>query len=98
MLGEVQDFQVRYQNTANTDNFLNNYATGKRKKPSVIDQLESAVVSVLTEEDLGYRGGAVAEKGHAQAALRDNVKTFPFVWCADQIQSKEIWHTNIEKH
>ena len=48
LLGGVQVFQVRYQNTANKANFLNNYATDERKKLYIIDQVETAAVSVLT--------------------------------------------------
>ena len=50
--GGVQDFQVGYQNALNKVEYLNNYATNETKKPSVINQIETAGVPVLTEEAL----------------------------------------------
>ena len=58
MLADVQDFLSVYQNSMNKDDYLKKYATEERKNSSVIDQIEAAIVSVLNEDGLGYRGGA----------------------------------------
>ena len=52
LLGEIQDFQVGNQNTSNKVDYLNNYATNKTNKPSVIDRIETNAVLVLAEEAL----------------------------------------------
>ena len=57
-LANVQDFLARYQNTMNKDNYLKNNATKERKNPSIIDYIESAIVSVCNQDGLGYCGGA----------------------------------------
>ena len=60
----------------NKDNYLKNYATEGRNKPSIIDQIEAYSVSVLNKYGLGYRGGAGGEKKRAQSALRESIITF----------------------
>ena len=57
-LSDVQDFLAGYQNAMNKGDYLKKYATEEMKNPSIIDQIEAVVVSVLNEGGLGYRGGA----------------------------------------
>ena len=56
-LSDVPDFLAGYQNAMNKDDYLKNYATEDKKKPSIIDQIEAAIVSVLIKYGLGYRVG-----------------------------------------
>ena len=42
----------------NKDDYLKNYATEEKKKPSIIYQIEAAIVSVLNKYGLEYRVGA----------------------------------------
>ena len=50
---DVQDFLAGYKNSMKNDDYLKNYATEERKKPSIIDQIEAAIVSVFNEDGLG---------------------------------------------
>ena len=58
----MQDFLAGYQNAMNKDEYLKNYATEEMKNPSIIDQIEAAIVPVLNKYGLGYRVGAGGEK------------------------------------
>ena len=62
-LVDVQDFLEGYQNATNKGDSLKNYATEENKKPSIIDQIEASIVSVLSKDGIGYRGGAGVGKG-----------------------------------
>ena len=79
LLINVQDFLEKYKNAMNKDDYMENYATKERKKPSVIDKIEADIVSVLNKDILGCRGSAGGEKEKAQAALRESIKTFIFL-------------------
>ena len=75
---DVQDFLAGYKNSMKNDDYLKNYATEERKKPSIIDHIEYSIVSVLNKDGFRYRGGA-GGGGGSQAALRESIKTFIFL-------------------
>ena len=58
LLSDLQDFWEGYKNAMNKEDYLKNYATEERKKPSIIYQIEAAIVSVLNWDALRYGGGA----------------------------------------
>ena len=58
---------------------MKNHETEEKKKLSIIDQIEDAIVLVLNEDEIGYCGGAEGGKEKAQAALRESIKTFIFL-------------------
>ena len=77
---DVQDFLAGYKNSMKNDDYLKNYATEERKKPSIIDKIEAGIVSVLNGDGLGYRGGAGGGgKKKEQAALQESIKTIIFL-------------------
>ena len=79
-LADVQNFLAGYQNSMNKEDYLKNYATEERKKPSIIDKIEAGIVSVLNGYGLGYRGGAGGGgKKKEQAALQESIKTIIFL-------------------
>ena len=78
-LSDVQEFLSGYQNAMNKDDYLKNFTNEEMKKPSIIDQIEAAIVSVLNKYGLGYRVSAGGKKEMAQSALRESIKTFIFL-------------------
>ena len=78
-LADVQDFLAEYKNTTNKDDYLKNYATEERKKPSIINHIEASILSVLNEDGLGYCGGAGEEKEMAHIALQESIKKIIFL-------------------
>ena len=52
LMADVQDFLAGYQNATNKDNYLKKYATEESKKPSIVDKIEAAIVSVLNKDVL----------------------------------------------
>ena len=78
-MADVQAFLVVYQDSMNKYDYLKNYATKERKKPSIINQIEYSIVSFLKKYGLGYRVGAGEGKENSQAALQDSIKTFIFL-------------------
>ena len=64
-LADVQDFLVGYKNSMSKDRYLKNYANEDSNKTSIIDQIEAAIVSVLNEVGIRYRGGTWGRKEKA---------------------------------
>ena len=57
----------------NKDDYSKNYANEKRKKPSIIDQIEADIVSVLNKDRLGYHGGTGGGEGKgARCTTKEN--------------------------
>ena len=52
-LADVQDFPSGYKNSMKKENYLKNHATEERKNPSIIDNIEAAIVSVLNKDGIG---------------------------------------------
>ena len=74
LLSDLQDFREGYKNAMNKEDYLKNYATEERKKPSIIYQIEAAIVSVLNWDALRYGGGAGGgrkrHKHHSERELK----------------------------
>ena len=54
-----------YKNSMSKDRYLKNYANEDSNKTSIIDQIEAAIVSVLNEVGIRYRGGTWGRKEKA---------------------------------
>ena len=72
-LADVHELLSGYQNAMNKDNYLKNYATRERNKPSIIDHIEAAIVSVLNKDGLRYRGSAEVKKEKEQASPQESI-------------------------